>query len=192
MGLKVLSAIFFFDELPCTRGKQTIVCMRNDILNTFLTLFIFNRRIFRFTVQYQNINMFSGGDRGGSGGRSNPLLPAFKYPMGLTETKLFHFHGILKKIDKISKANPHTFIQQSPTLSEILDPPLMFKANNNILITSYNLLIFSPLHLSQHMRFILYFLHFPVTKNLASPGIFYLHKYGMRFSCIWIHQVGLT
>ena len=41
-----------------------------------------------------------GGSGGGGGGASTPL-PVFKYPMkmkqfGLSETKLFHFHGIFK------------------------------------------------------------------------------------------------
>ena len=30
------------------------------------------------------------------------------------ETKLFHFHGILRKMREISKANPHTFIHINP------------------------------------------------------------------------------
>ena len=43
--------------------------------------------------------------------RSNPLpAPVFKYPMkmktfGLSETKLFHFHGIFKQ-NEIKSANP--------------------------------------------------------------------------------------
>ena len=45
----------------------------------------------------------SGGSRGVQGVRLNPLPLVFKYPIkmkwfGLSETKLFHFHGIFKKI----------------------------------------------------------------------------------------------
>ena len=53
---------------------------------------------------------------------SNPLLaPVFKYPMkmkkfGLSETKLFHFHGILKK-------NEENQLYMIP-FPENLDPPL--------------------------------------------------------------------
>ena len=32
------------------------------------------------------------------------------FSFGLSETKLFHFHRIFKNNEKISKANPHTFI----------------------------------------------------------------------------------
>ena len=46
------------------------------------------------------------------GVRSKPLHPLFKYPMkiklfGLTETKLFHFHGIFRKGEiKSAKRTP--------------------------------------------------------------------------------------
>ena len=58
------------------------VYTRNDIWNKVLNFISYkkcNRKIFRFTVQYQNINMPSVGSRGGSGDSLD--LPAFKNPM---------------------------------------------------------------------------------------------------------------
>ena len=40
-------------------------------------------------------------------------VPCFKYP--ISETKLFHFHGIFKKNEiKSAKRIPHTFINTNP------------------------------------------------------------------------------
>ena len=70
-------------------------------------------------------NKHSGGSRGGGSGGSleHPPCtqpPIFKYPMkiklfGLSETKLFHFHGIFKKNKiKSAKLTPHTFMHMNP------------------------------------------------------------------------------
>ena len=55
-----------------------------------------------------------------------PKEPHWRIQRGFKgETKLFHFHGIFRKeLDKISKANPHTFMYMN--LLEIMDPPLDF------------------------------------------------------------------
>ena len=66
-------------------------------------------------------NNQSGGSRGVHWVRSNPLpAPSFKYPMkmkqfGLSETKLFHFHGIFKKNEIKSQSEPqHLYTYEPP------------------------------------------------------------------------------
>ena len=61
------------------------------------------RQIFAQRQLYRKGSLCSGGSRGGSGGSLESPSPVFNYPMkmkkfGLSETKLFHFHGIFKKI----------------------------------------------------------------------------------------------
>ena len=76
----------------------------------------------------------SGGPRGGQEARSNPSPPpppVFKYPMkkklfGLTETNLFHFHGILNK----SKAKLHTFIHMNPLSKNPGSSPAFMHCSN--------------------------------------------------------------
>ena len=69
-------------------------------------------------------SIFSGRSRAGT--PSPP--PVFKYPMKMSETKLFHFRGIFKKIiDIINKAVPQTFkLVNSFSIQEILDTSLIF------------------------------------------------------------------
>ena len=74
--------------------------------------------------------------------RELPPHPHFKYPMkmkqfGLSETKLFHFHGAFKKNEINQQSEPHTFIHIIP-YPEILDPPLVcYKGFKNTTDATY-------------------------------------------------------
>ena len=68
-----------------------------------------NFQYWYYLINISNKYQISGGSRGGSGGSSeNPSPPpVFKYPMKMSETKLFHFHGIFKKHEiKSAKQTP--------------------------------------------------------------------------------------
>ena len=89
----------------------------------------------------------SGGSREGSGGLLEPpsMSPIFKYPMkmklfGLSETKLFHVHGIFKKNEIKSAKRTPTALYILTLFPEILYQPLknpsMQRVNQRIICSS--------------------------------------------------------
>ena len=102
-GLFVRSTLF-----SCPLGSWFPLC-------TFETIrwFLMRPKWLKLASLAKKICTLRGGSRGVARTPSPPLI--FKYPMkmkyfGLSETKLFHFHGIFKKNEiKSAKWTPHLY-----------------------------------------------------------------------------------
>ena len=108
-----------------TMGRLLYSLISDDCWgNTIWLLFKsgrFGRRSRKPQIGHWAWQLISGWSRGGSGNSLEPPLPlVFKKPIkmkwfGLSETKLFHFHWIFRKIEmKSAKRTTHIYIYKTP------------------------------------------------------------------------------